>query len=947
MVDRVTAAADGPTASDPPAQRQGAELESQAELEQITGTLRSDAQGEEEGRPEPSMPLEPLVSWLGGLGLKELKARLHKAGVSDDAIGALDDEDNPKSTAVEMLAAALVGPSDSREPAKAATHGAWPGTAFGKHPPGAETKKWLAGVTQPLHGEFVFDDSPAQLHKYAVMPPGSCASRKGVTALTKHWGLTAPNLILKMNYSCHDAGELVYEEMLKELPDYCDLTKKLSDEGGLRDSSRRGRRSPRSPRRSPRSPRLESPRPAGVEQAESEPDGAMDREQGNLRTANKYLETRLTSLWTQLASACAMTNSWILLKHREGRGGNDALLAKVMKSSSAKPVFLDVLGLVEQEITVTKVTVPAKLVDAFIEQLELTDNREANEAHFAAEKGSASEDRKGSRKTEPVLPRKQAAVGMKDGEHQWSDYAKLRVWQVGSEQEQGFRTDLDRVKAAVRAAGSSGQDDIQVTFARDTLLQAGPENMYRRVAENNEILRDPANTKPWSTPLGEPTTIRCVDGGGHVSTRGGLPLAGEGSIEGKQTVLYSYFNSEATHHVFTQNPKEFAEKELGPTGNIFSGGNSVVGCKRLMIDAMRNGEACIFLDNTGGESQELARLINFIQDQERHWEAPVDGRPFDATRDLNIREMLAHAKLGQTKIPEKNRGGWMNHLTNEDVLTVCDLYSERRDLFNETIIVVNPLKESPDEVLTRLAKCIASVQATSNEVGAGPADHNAIFDAWRVHKTLVDTASRRRVSADRLAAVAIIVTFMATATAILDGWIKSQVESEEETPHWLEGWEGGAGDQAIRAGVIILPAVGGLIASVIAEGSYLDKWATNHLAAVRVRGELYRFRMRVGRYSITGHQSGGDGDASDVSSRMLRARQAFSARIQSLTRETMGQQLGESLGTLQKTGNKEQDGVELHTHVMASHYGRQPISSKSVAGRKVSKNGENRFRFEK
>ena len=74
----------------------------------------------------------------------------------------------------------------------------------------------------------------------------------------------------------------------------------------------------------------------------------------------------------------------------------------------------------------------------------------------------------------------------------------------------------------------------------------------------------------------------------------------------------------------------------------------------------------------------------------------------------------------------------MNHLTNEDVLTVCDLYSERRDLFNETIIVVNPLKESPDEVLTRLAKCIASVQATSNEVGAGPADHNAIFDAWRV-----------------------------------------------------------------------------------------------------------------------------------------------------------------------------------------------------------------------
>ena len=92
MSGRDTAAADGPTASDSPAQRQGAELESQGAefaaifaaelerlkaLEQITLRLRSDAQGEEEGRLDP------------------------------------------KSTAVEMPAAALVGPSDSREPAAA------------------------------------------------------------------------------------------------------------------------------------------------------------------------------------------------------------------------------------------------------------------------------------------------------------------------------------------------------------------------------------------------------------------------------------------------------------------------------------------------------------------------------------------------------------------------------------------------------------------------------------------------------------------------------------------------------------------------------------------------------------------------------------------------------------------------------------------------------------
>ena len=734
--------------------------------------------------------------------------------------------------------------------------------------PGAETKKWLNGLKQPLHGEFVFEGS-TQRHKYVAMPRGYCARRKELAALAKHWGLSVPNLIIKMNYSCHDAGELVYEEMLQNLPDY----QTLADDAGLSD------------------------------QADA------DDKQADLHTVNAHLETRLTGLWRQLASACAVTNSWIMLKHLEGRGGNDAMLAKVMRSQASKPVFLDVMDLSIPERTAMQwrtITVKSEDAADFAAQVVLLDGSEEMCEDRAPMYGGVTRDKK--------------VASLKNDAHQWEKYACWAVWQTDDNNGQGYRTDLAEVKDFLQRGG-----DVKVTLTRGTFSNEG---VICQAAENSIKIREHA--KPWNVPLGEPLTIKRVPGNGHLFYPNAPKLATEGCVNDKQTVFFSYFNSEATHHVFAPDPRDFDETLLGPVGNIFSGGNSGVAYKDTMIDAMADGQACIFLDNTGGESQEIARLILAITGEAK--DTSGDPITFDSARDgvFKIGDLLKHAKLGQLKIPDRANGGWMQHLTTEDALAVSDLYSDRKNLFGETIITVNPLKDSPDEILTRLSKCIASVQTSSTEVGAGPADQNAVFDAWHVHATLTASAARRRIWADRLAALAIIVTFMATATAILDSWITAQVE--EGQPGW-DDWEGSTGEQVIKYSVVILPAIGGLVAAVIAEGSYLDKWATNHMAAMHVRGEMYHFRMRVGRYAITGDQDGEEEGGGDVSMRMLRARQAFSARVQILTRETLGKQVSEPVGSLQSDGRMRMDWVELDEHVTNSHYGTVTGEEKSPAGK--------------
>jgi hypothetical protein len=217
---------------------------------------------------------------------------------------------------------------------------------------------------------------------------------------------------------------------------------------------------------------------------------------------------------------------------------------------------------------------------------------------------------------------------------------------------------------------------------------------------------------------------------------------------------------------------------------------------------------------------------------------------------------------------------------------------------------------------------------------AGPADKRAVYDAWHVHAQLTASASSYRASADLLAVAAICITFLATASAILDNFLQYQLELG-----YISDWYAGSGwEQACSLSVIILPALGGLIAAIIADGSALEKWATLHMTAAQVSSEMFMFRMRVGRYSMSSdldEEADLDQGRCDASMRMLRARNAFSERVQSLTKNVGNVAVVRSSGTGRGTARQQSslvrssdgrnlmDGAALHAHVVNSLYSRR------------------------
>jgi hypothetical protein len=157
---------------------------------------------------------------------------------------------------------------------------------------------------------------------------------------------------------------------------------------------------------------------------------------------------------------------------------------------------------------------------------------------------------------------------------------------------------------------------------------------------------------------------------------------------------------------------DFNETALGTLGHIFSAGNSPASVKSQIQQAVSLGRPCLFLDNTGGETQQMARLIQEVV------KATSEGVQVPQTL-----QWLDHAVTGQRRMLPKrapqNGMRWFEPLEIQDVLQIWDRVRMHPQLFRDTIVTVDPLNDSPESILNSISKCIASVATSSDEVGAG------------------------------------------------------------------------------------------------------------------------------------------------------------------------------------------------------------------------------------
>mmetsp|Transcript_73648 Transcript_73648/g.193219 ORF Transcript_73648/g.193219 Transcript_73648/m.193219 type:complete len:904 (+) Transcript_73648:37-2748(+) len=389
-------------------------------------------------------------------------------------------------------------------------------------------------------------------------------------------------------------------------------------------------------------------------------------------------------------------------------------------------------------------------------------------------------------------------------------------------------------------------------------------------------LRDGA--KPWNVPQPEPVLIDfpaecCVGEENPANSEWKSPTAVPGGMKRYPNWLWTAGEC----FVFCEDQQDFNDAALGPSGVIMIGGfNKNTG--EMLTTAVAEGHPCILINHTGGETMENARLLDGMLQI-------ANAAPGSLKREdlhAHAHALLEQALLGQHTREEPKKQHGCDHLTLAQVLYTIDMHCEIPWLFRERVISVDPLKDSPAQVLDVLSRCFASVNTKTVEIGAGHADREVVLNAWRLHRHLVKNATRDRSRGDAVAVLSVMLTFLASTMAIASNYV------EAKRGRWLLELLGPTGKKVIDATVMILPTISTLVSGVMVFGSFSEKWCALHMAAERIVEAIYLFRMRVGNYSLEK-----DDDEAAVSQqvRAHSARSQFSEVVQGIVSQVVQQDL--------------------------------------------------------
>lgn len=178
---------------------------------------------------------------------------------------------------------------------------------------------------------------------------------------------------------------------------------------------------------------------------------------------------------------------------------------------------------------------------------------------------------------------------------------------------------------------------------------------------------------------------------------------------------------------------------------------------------------------------------------------------------------------------------------------------------------------------------------------------------------LVQNSNSKRFWADFMVLLAITMTFLASAVAVVATYVET-VENRF-TEMVLEKVGGDVFDIA----VVVLPAMSGVITAVLAQGNITTKWAMTFLAENVVASEIFRFRTRAGDYTVAGNVASAHGDdtsaeehVDNISTRMLDSRTRFANKLQKIVTRTAD---GDMKSSYMSVDDQGMCARRLHNHV--------------------------------
>jgi hypothetical protein len=263
-----------------------------------------------------------------------------------------------------------------------------------------------------------------------------------------------------------------------------------------------------------------------------------------------------------------------------------------------------------------------------------------------------------------------------------------------------------------------------------------------------------------------------------------------------------------------------------------------------------------------------------------------------------------HRKGGETEterildaveiVSEEN---WASSFGIPEIMVFKELRKQAPLLFKKTIVVVDLMTDSPEDVLATVTGCFASADSSALELGLGGAHIKVAYTAWQRHLTLYQNAHTLHRKAAILENLILLFALLTGSFSVLYAALSMGTQSKARA------------DQ-IKQGILVLPIIAALLLTVQGSLRWKDKGDACETGAAAIASEIYKFRAKVGSYAETGiTHSSNSGSGSDDEEEALGAvkesaahysRGVFVERVTAAFEKVM-QQAGDNGALLYKT----------------------------------------------
>mmetsp|Transcript_107473 Transcript_107473/g.213413 ORF Transcript_107473/g.213413 Transcript_107473/m.213413 type:complete len:983 (-) Transcript_107473:41-2989(-) len=285
--------------------------------------------------------------------------------------------------------------------------------------------------------------------------------------------------------------------------------------------------------------------------------------------------------------------------------------------------------------------------------------------------------------------------------------------------------------------------------------------------------------------------------------------------------LWSYHYSQflfssGTHYLILEEEGNVDLDVLGATGGIFAHGGTVA--YRRMRAWLQHGKPTVMLFNSGGATQAFASLHASVVKKHR-------------TEVLKIMEDLQI-------VSDEN---WAKTFGLPEVMMMDELKKRAPVLMRKSIVSVDVLKDSAEDVMNVVTGCFAAAVGHLPELGLRTAEAYVVLQAWSQHMVMHSTAAKQRKIADILFWVQIFFLFL---TILL-----SAIRTEMLVKSIYKGNVDKSANEVFRFVIILLPIILATVTAAMQRKRALEKWEVLNASAMRVVTEIYKFRARVLDYA--------------------------------------------------------------------------------------------------